>query len=226
MSEKRLPGRISASIMCGDFLHMEECLSQLECAGIEMLHLDIMDGRFVPNITLGTCVIDQIRRKTKIPFDYHLMIERPEEKLGYFDIRPGDYVSVHCESTCHLQRILQRIKAMGAHPGAALNPATPMTFAYEVLEDVDYILIMTVNPGFSGQKMIPHTLKKIREAEQYLSDNGYPETEIQVDGNVDFANARKMREAGAGIFVAGSSGLFVKGMEFQESAELLRRCIE
>ena len=218
-------GEISASIMCADFIRMEECLNKIKATGIEMLHMDIMDGIFVPNITFGACVIDQIRKNTSLPFDYHLMVDQPENKLDYFEIKKGDYVSVHCESTRHLQRTLTCIREMGAHPGVAVNPATPLCCVYDVLEDVDFILIMTVNPGFAGQRLIPHTLEKISSARRYLNEQGYSDIKIEVDGNVSFENAKKMKSAGAQIFVAGTSGIFVQGMDLYEAAKKLRQCI-
>ena len=220
-----MAGELSASMMCVNFLDLRNDLLQLQSAGIEYLHFDIMDGKFVPNYTLGTCVLDQIRNQTEIPFDLHMMVEHPEDKLDYFNIRQGDLVSVHYESTYHLQRLLAKIKKMGAHPGVAINPATPVSSITDVLDDLDFVLIMTVNPGFAGQSLIPHSLKKIAEAKRFLSDNACPHIKIQVDGNVNFENARRMREAGADIFVVGSSGLFLKTMTIFEAALELRKCI-
>lgn len=220
-----MPGKISPSIMCADFRHLEEDIKILEMIGAEYLHFDIMDGSFVPNFTLGPDLMKSIREITTIPFDIHLMIQRPENHIELFDIKPGDIVSVHQESTIHLQRTLQKIKDLGAGAAVALNPSTPIYSIEDVLDDIDVVLIMTVNPGFAGQKLVPATLRKIANMKRYLSANGCGEIEIEVDGNVSYENARKMRDAGADIFVAGTSGLFVKGENIQESAKALRRCI-
>lgn len=220
-----MAGELSASMMCVNFLDLQNDLEELQSAGIEYLHFDIMDGQFVPNYTLGSCVLDQIRKHSVVPFDIHLMVERPEDKLNYFNIRPGDLVSVHYESTYHLQRLLTRIREMGAHPGVAINPATPVSSIADVLDDLDFVLIMTVNPGFAGQKLIPHSLKKIAKAKQLFLDNGYPNIKIQVDGNVSFENARRMRDSGADIFVVGTSGLFLQNMTIYDAAMEMRKCI-
>jgi ribulose-phosphate 3-epimerase len=220
-----MTGKISPSIMCADFRHLEENIKILEKAGVEYLHFDIMDGSFVPNFTLGPDLMKSVREITDIPFDIHLMVQQPENHIALFDLKPGDIVSVHQESTVHLQRTLQKIKDLGASAAVALNPATPIYSVEDVLDDIEVILIMTVNPGFAGQKLVPATLKKITHLKKYLSENGYGHIEIEVDGNVSYENARKMREAGADIFVAGTSSLFVKGIDILDSALELRKCI-
>ena len=139
----------------------EAALNALEAGKVELLHMDIMDGVFVPNLMLSTESVKQLRRETAIPLDIHLMIERPEDKLGWFDIQSGEYVSIHVETTRHLQRALARVRDLGAHPAVALNPATPLCMIEDVLPDVDMVLLMTVNPGFAGQKLVPQTLDKI-----------------------------------------------------------------
>lgn len=201
-------GKISPSIMCADFKHLEDNIKILEKAGVEYLHFDIMDGSFVPNFTLGPDLMKCVREITSIPFDIHLMIQRPENHIALFDIRPGDIITVHQESTVHLQRTLQKIKDCGGRPAVALNPATSILSIEDVLDDVLVILIMTVNPGFAGQKLVPATIKKIAKLRKYLDDNAYNHIEIEVDGNVSYENAKKMRDAGAEIFVAGTSSIF------------------
>lgn len=218
-------GKISPSIMCADFRHLEENIRILEQAGVEYLHFDIMDGSFVPNFTLGPDLMKSVREITDIPFDIHLMVQHPENHIALFDLKPGDIVSVHQESTVHLQRTLQKIKDFGAKPAVALNPATPVYSIEDVLDDIEVILIMTVNPGFAGQKLVPATIRKIAHMKKYLAENGYGHIEIEVDGNVSYENAKKMREAGADIFVAGTSSLFIKGMDILASAVELRKCI-
>lgn len=219
-------GKISPSIMCADFRHLEDDIRILEQAGVEYLHFDIMDGSFVPNFTLGPDLMKSVREITSIPFDVHLMVQQPENHIALFDLRPGDLVSVHQESTVHLQRTLQKIKDKGADAAVALNPATPIYSIEDVLDDIAVVLIMTVNPGFAGQKLVPATLKKISHLKRYLNENGYPLIQIEVDGNVNFENAAKMREAGADIFVTGTSSLFIKGTDIRDAADELRKCIE
>lgn len=221
-----MSGMISPSLMCADFLHLEEDLIKLEKLACEYLHFDIMDGVFVPNYTLGPGFMNVVRRATSIPFDIHLMVERPEDKLSFFDIQKGDLVVVHQESTIHLQRVLQRIRDLGAKVGVALNPATSIFTIEDVLDDLDVIEIMTVNPGFAGQKLVPATLKKISRLKSYLIKNGYDSIKIEVDGNVSFENAKKMRAAGADIFVAGTSSLFTKDGDMISAGKKLRGCIK
>lgn len=218
-------GKISPSMMCVDFKNLESNIRMLENLNVEYLHFDIMDGDFVPNYTLGPDFMKAVRDITNIPFDIHLMIQRPEEKLSYFNIQQRDLVCIHQESTIHLQRVLQKIKDIGAKAGVALNPATPILSIEDVLDDVDVILIMTVNPGYAGQKIIPAALKKISKLKTYLVENGYDNIEIEVDGNVSFENAKKMRQARADIFVAGTSSLFTKDFDIISSGKNLRDCI-
>jgi len=216
---------ISPSMMCIDFAHLEDSINVLAKLNVEYLHFDIMDGDFVPNYTLGPDFMKAVRSISSIPFDIHLMIQRPEDKLSYFDIRPGDLVCVHQESTVHLQRVLQRIRDMGAKAAVALNPATPITSLEEVLDDIDVIVIMTVNPGFAGQKLIPATIGKISHLREYLDAHGHQLIPIEVDGNVSFENAGLMRSAGADIFVAGTSSLFSKEIDLNTSGQKLRTII-
>ncbi|MCX6644534.1 MAG: ribulose-phosphate 3-epimerase [Candidatus Bathyarchaeota archaeon] len=219
-------GKISPSIMCIDFKHLLENIKKLEDVGVEYLHFDIMDGSFVPNFTLGPDFMKSVREITNIPFDIHLMIEHPENHLELFDIRPGDLVSIHQESTFHVQRTLQKIKDYGAKASVALNPATPIYSVEDVLDDIEVVLIMTVNPGFAGQKLVPASFKKIVRMKKFLIDSGYAKIEIEVDGNISCENAKKMRAVGADIFVAGTSSLFIKGKDLIVSAGELRQCIE
>lgn len=200
--------KISPSLMCIDFARMESTLRVFEENGIDYLHIDIMDGEFVPNYALGTNFCDQLRRLTSIPLDIHLMINRPDLKIDCFNFQPNEYVSVHWESTPHIQRTLTAIRAKGAKPMLAINPATPADVFKYLLPDIDGILVMTVNPGFAGQPLVPATLEKIRDIRKMLDENGYSNIEIEVDGNVSFENAKLMREAGATMFVGGSSSVF------------------
>jgi len=220
-----IPSRISPSMMCADFASLSETLSVFKTCGIEYLHIDVMDGHFVNNICLGTDFCRQMRRMTDIPLDLHLMITEPEKKLDWFDIQPGDFVAVHAEATDHLQKALSAIRDRGAHPMAALNPATPLSVLDYVLDDIDAVLLMTVNPGFAGQKLIPQTLQKITDCRRYLDERGYSNVEIEVDGNVSFENAKKMYDAGANIYVAGTSSVFWNGDSISANIAALRNMI-
>ena len=200
--------KLSPSMMCCDFFNLRAQVNSFENSGIELLHIDVMDGSFVPNFALGTDFVKQLKKNTNIPLDIHFMTEYPERHLDSFAIGEGDYVSVHYETTKHLQRVLAAIKSKGAKALLAINPATPVEVAIDVLDDIDGLLIMTVNPGFAGQKMVPHSIDKIKRARKFLADNGKAELEIEVDGNVSIPNAIMMSEAGADIFVLGTSAVF------------------
>lgn len=217
---------LAPSVMCiSEWRGSEEVIRILEEGGVELLHADVMDGQFVSNLMLGTESIRHLRKACSIPLDIHLMIERPEDKIGWFDIQPGEFVSVHAESTKHLQRALASIREYGAHPMVALNPATPLCMIEDVLADVDGVLLMTVNPGFAGQKLVPQTLNKIYRLRKLLDSMGCHDVRIEVDGNVSFENSVKMRAAGADIFVGGTSSIFSKKGTISENITLFRRCV-
>jgi len=221
-----MKSKISPSMMCVPLLSLESTLRTFEQAGIEYLHMDVMDGSFVPNFMLGTDFIKQIRSLTSIPLDIHLMIARPEDKLDWFDIKPGEYVSFHAEATVHAQSLCTRIREKGAKPMLALNPATPLAVLEDLLPDLDGVLLMGVNPGFAGQKLIPQTIDKIQRLRQMLDERGYPEMNIEIDGNTSEENVKKMRAAGADIFVGGTAGLFMKGYGLAERISNFRACID
>lgn len=215
-----IPG-VSPSMMCADALNLGADAVALEKAGVQYFHYDVMDGDFVPNFMLGPDVIKAVRKVSKVPADIHLMVKNPERHLHLFDLRAGDVVSVHQESTIHLQRTLAAIRQTGAQAAVALNPATPLCTIEDVLPDIDMVLLMTVNPGFAGQKLVPQTLAKITRLRKILDESGYPHVRIEVDGNVSFENAVKMRAAGADLFVAGTSAVFREGGIVANMAKLL-----
>ena len=218
-------GMLSPSMMCVDFLQMKDTLAALEKEKIEYLHIDIMDGEFVQNYTLGTDFCRQLRKNCSIPLDLHLMINRPEIKLQWFDLQPGEYVSVHAESTPHLARALSFIRDCGAKPMVAINPATPIQTLEYILDDIDGVLVMTVNPGFAGQKMVSSALEKITQVRAFLDARGRQDLDIEVDGNVSFENAVKMRTAGANIFVCGTSSIFSKADSLENNIKKIRNAI-
>lgn len=214
--------KISPSMMCADITALKDTLVSFEKSNIEYLHIDIMDGHFVPNFTLGTDYCKALKKTTTIPLDIHLMIERPEDKLQWFDFGERDIVSVHAESTAHLQKALAQIKAKGARAFVAINPSTPINVLDYVLDDIDGVMIMAVNPGFAGQKMVASCLTKISDLRNYLDIRGYSDLEIEVDGNVSFENAVKMKKSGANIFVAGTSSVFNSDFSLEEGISKLR----
>lgn len=212
-------------MMCADIMNMKETLSVFQNEGIEYLHIDVMDGSFAPNFMLGAEFCKALKNNCKIPLDVHLMVEKPDSKIEWFPISEGDMVSVHAESTYHLHRVLSKIKSLGAKAAVALNPATPLSAIEFVLPDIDCVMLMTVNPGFAGQKLIPSMIEKIRKTREFLDLNGYKNVEIEVDGNVSFENVPKMKQAGANIYVSGSSGVFTKNMSLSQAIKKTREII-
>lgn len=196
--------KLAPSILSADFGRLLESVKQVEQAGADLLHIDIMDGHFVPNISFGPVVIKGIQGKTAMPFDVHLMIENPDQYLEEFAKAGAAYITVHAEACVHLHRTLQSIRALGVKPAVSLNPATPLSMIEEILPDVDMVLLMSVNPGFGGQSFIEATLEKIRRLRGMLDARGL-KTDIQVDGGVTLKNARAVAEAGATVLVAGSA---------------------
>ena len=196
--------KIAPSILSADFSKLGEEVKKVEEAGADILHLDIMDGHFVPNLTFGPIVVKAIRNWTKLPFYVHLMVERPEDYIKEVVEAGGDLIIVHVETCVHLQRVLRMIRDLGVKSGVALNPATPLTTIEYVLDDLDLILIMSVNPGFGGQEFIPSVLPKIRRVRRKLVKRGL-EIEIAVDGGVNVETAPKIVEAGADVLVAGTA---------------------
>ena len=199
-----LPIRIAPSILSADFGRLAEEIRAVEAAGADLIHVDVMDGRFVPNITIGPLVVEAVRKVTKLPIDAHLMIVEPERYVEAFAKAGANLVSVHAEVSPHLHRTLQAIRAAGARPAVALNPSTPLSSIEWVLGDVEMVLIMTVNPGFGGQKYIDACTQKIRDL-RALADARNPALEIEVDGGVKPDTAAIVAGAGANVLVAGTA---------------------
>ena len=202
-------------MMCADIGALRETLEIFEKHEIDYLHIDVMDGVFVPNIMLGTDYCRRLRCLSSIPLDVHLMVMDPEPKIAWFDPRPGEYVSVHAESTKHLHRAVQTVKATGAKALVALNPATPLSAVEYVLGDIDGVLLMLVNPGYAGQTLIPETLRKIKDLKDIAAEKGLDDFMIQVDGNISFDNALQAIEAGADYLVLGTSSIFAKDLPLE-----------
>lgn len=209
----RRTGQISASMMCAELIHLEQAVRLLEKNQIDYLHIDVMDGEFVPNLGLGVDYINSLRRLTDIPLDIHLMVQRPEDKVDWLQVQPSDSVSLHFESTIHIQRALEQIKRFGCKVMLAINPGTPICSVEESLEYIDGVTLLTVNPGFAGQKIVHSCIKKAERLRTFLSSAGFSHLAIEVDGNISFQNAELFKRLGADIFVAGSSSLFSGGIE-------------
>ena len=209
--------KLSPSMMCADIGALKETLSLFEKHGIDYLHIDVMDGVFVPNLMLGTDYCRRLRGLTDIPLDIHLMVSDPEQKIAWFGPKPGEYVSIHAESAVQLHRAIQNVKATGADVLVALNPATPLAVLDYIMEDISGALLMLVNPGYAGQKLIPATLGKIRDMRALADARGLHDFVIQVDGNIGFDNTGEIVDAGADFLVLGSSSIFTKELPMEEA---------
>ena len=197
---------IAPSILSADFSKLGDDVRSAESAGADWIHIDVMDGHFVPNITIGPLIVEAVKRVTALPLDVHLMIERPDDFIDTFAKAGADRITVHAEACVHLHRTLHHIKAAGAVAGVAFNPATPLSCLEHIMADLDMILIMSVNPGFGGQSFIPQSLEKIQRTRSEINArSGGKEILIEVDGGVTPGNALKVVEAGADILVMGSA---------------------
>lgn len=218
---------ISASMMCSDLIDLKETIEILEKKGIERLHIDMMDGNFVPNFGLGVDYIRGLRKLTNIPLDLHLMIMEPEYKLQWIGIKSTDIVSIHYESSFQVQRVLDWLQPFGCKRFLAINPATPVSSLEEVLDYIDGINLLMVNPGFAGQKMVPSTIKKAEKVINLLKDVGREDIIVEVDGNITPDNARTLRKIGASMFVAGTSALFKGNINtYEENINVFRDYIK
>jgi len=206
--------KISPSILAADFAKLGEEIKAIDEAGCDMIHIDVMDGHFVPNITFGPPVIKAIRSYTDLTFDVHLMIDAPERYIKEFVDAGADMITVHAESSNHLHRTIQTIKSYGIKAGISLNPATPVEFIEYLLDDLDMVLIMSVNPGFGGQSFIASTVDKIKKIRQYSKT-----IDIQIDGGINDKTIQLCKDAGANIFVAGS---YIFGGDYKEQIKNLK----
>jgi ribulose-phosphate 3-epimerase len=212
-------GKIAPSILSADFTRLGEEIAAVEQAGADYIHVDVMDGHFVPNITIGPMIVEAARRATDLPLDTHLMIADPDRYVDEFVRAGSDILTVHAEAVHHLHRSLQHIRKAGARPAVSLNPATPLNPIEYILEDVDMVLIMSVNPGFGGQAFIPNVLPKIERLRGMIDKRGLA-VEIEVDGGIGPDNINRVSSAGADVFVAGSA--IFKSPDYAETIRKMR----
>jgi ribulose-phosphate 3-epimerase len=216
------PKKIAPSILSADFSRLGEEVMAAERAGADYIHVDVMDGHFVPNLTIGPPVVAALRRIASLPLDVHLMIQHPDLFLEPFLLAGADILTVHVEASVHLHRTLTEIKKKGVRAGLTLNPATPLCLIEPALEYVDLILIMTVNPGFGGQEFIPTMLPKVEKVRQWIDAQGLP-VELEVDGGIKVDNIGLLAKAGADVFVSGS-GIF-KSADYRQTIAAMREKI-
>jgi ribulose-phosphate 3-epimerase len=211
---------IAPSILSSDFGRLKEEVQAVEAAGADYIHIDVMDGHFVPNITIGPVVVEAVRKVTRLPLDVHLMIENPDQYIPDFAKAGANILSVHFEVCPHLNRTVNLIRENGVKPAVVVNPATPISFLKDILEDVDWVLIMSVNPGFGGQKFIPNALTKIKKLKEKIDKRGL-KVEIEVDGGITPNNVAQVCQAGADIIVAGSA--IYHTPDYQKTIDLFRK---
>ena len=216
---------LSASIMCLNWLNAREEINELERNNIDYFHYDVIDGNFAPDFTMGSSIINSIINQTSTSSDYHLMVEEPSRLFETFQINPGDFFTIHQESSRNLHRNLVKIRQLGAKVGIALCPATPLNSLEYIIEELDLVIIMTVNPGFKGQELIPQSLNKIENLKNILIKNNLS-TKISVDGNVNKDTIPEMVKAGADILVLGSSGLLNNKFTISESFQIIKNSID
>jgi ribulose-phosphate 3-epimerase len=215
--------KIAPSILSADFGYLADATQRAEAGGADWIHVDVMDGLFVPNLTLGPMVVEAIRRATRLPLDVHLMIDQPRRYIGRFRDAGGDVLTIHLEADRHPHRTLSEIRALGAKAGLALNPGTPVALAEDLVEGLDLLLVMSVNPGFGGQPFIDSALRKLAQARDMVAQRS-PACEIEVDGGVKLTNAQSVAEAGATVVVAGSF-VYLEGDGPEANIAALRRAL-
>jgi ribulose-phosphate 3-epimerase len=215
--------KIAPSILSADFSRLGDEVRAIEKAGADVIHVDVMDGHFVPNITIGPLVVQGLKKLTSLPLDVHLMIENPERYIEVFSQAGSDWITIHTEVCSNLKQMIKKIRQLKIRPGIVLKPATPLKTLFPVLDDLDLVLIMSVNPGFGGQSFIPSTLKKIERLKKII-DKNHSLLEIEVDGGVKIENIREVSRAGADIFVLGT-GIF-KTKDYAETIRKLREEIQ
>lgn len=212
--------KIAPSILSADFSKLDKEVRAVERAGADLIHVDVMDGHFVPNITIGPLVVSGLRKLTSLPLDVHLMIEEPERYLEAFSQSGATWITIHAEVCRNLGRIAKKIRQLNVRPGVVLNPSTSLKRLFSVLEGIDLVLLMSVHPGFGGQAFIPEVLQKIEQLRKIIDRNGYP-VEIEVDGGIKLENIGEVSRAGGDIFVLGT-GIF-KTADYRETIRKLRR---
>ncbi len=212
-------GKIAPSILSADFTRLGEEVKDVQQAGADYVHIDVMDGHFVPNITIGPMIVKAVRRVTKLPLDVHLMISNPDQFIDDFVQAGADMISVHAEAATHLHRSMQCIREAGARPAVALNPATPLRMIEHVLDDLDMVLLMSVNPGFESQEFIPGTVPKIEQLREMIEKRGL-NIEIEVDGGINPETIHLVSSAGADVFVAGSAIFYSK--DYAQTIRIMR----
>lgn len=214
--------KIAPSILSADFTRLGEEIAHVSEAGADLIHVDVMDGHFVPNLTIGPPIIEAIRKITDLPIDVHVMITNPDETFQDYVSAGADYLTIHVEASTHLHRTVQAIREKGAKAGVTLNPATPLSSVEDILPDIDLLLIMSVNPGFGGQSFIPSSMEKIRRARKMIDERGL-RVELEIDGGIKMENIAEIAEAGADIFVSGS-GIF-KSPDYKETIQKMRSAV-
>ena len=223
MEEK---GKLSVSMMCADLMNISRDVKTLEENGVDYLHIDIMDGTFVPNLTFGPDFVNALRKTTNIPLDIHLLIEHPRVIIRSMDIQEGDIVTIHSECKESIMENVAFIKQKGAKFGLALNPDTSIEEVKKYLPYVDVILLMLIVPGFAGSTMIHGMMEKVGETKQYLMEHKFDNIEVSVDGSVSCERANYMRKLGASIFVGGTAGIFRKGMDLKDTINTFKQSIK
>jgi ribulose-phosphate 3-epimerase len=214
--------KIAPSILSADFSRLGDEVRAVEKAGADVIHVDVMDGHFVPNITIGPLIVEGLKKLTSLPLDVHLMIENPERYIEAFALAGADWITIHVETCPHLKTTIKKIRGLKVRPGVVLKPATPLKILHPVLDHLDLVLIMSVNPGFGGQSFISSTLKKIERLRKMVDQHRDP-LEIEVDGGVKIENIKEVSEAGGDIFVVGT-GIF-KTQNYEKTIKRLREKI-